>query len=75
MLLNFAHKPAEIARVSGLGDIEYLCYGQMTAMTDEFEYIKEVRACEDNRIMKFFSIQNPVMYLQRLGEYDIVKSL
>lgn len=73
VLLNFAHKPAEIARISGLGDIEYLCYGQMTAMTDDFEYIKDVRACDDNRILKFFSIQNPVLYLQRLGEYEIVK--
>ncbi len=73
ILLNFAHKPAEIARISGLGDIEYFCYGKMTAMTDEFAYIKEVRACENNRIKKFFSIQNPVLYLQRLGEYEIVK--
>ena len=42
-------------------------------MTDDFEYIKDVRASDDNRILKFFSIQNPVLYLQRLGEYAIVK--
>ena len=74
VLINFELRPAEIATVSELGDISYLCYGQMSAMKDEYQYIQEVRASEDNKITNFFSIHNPMMYLQRLGEYEIVKN-
>lgn len=74
VLINFALKPSEVATISELGDINYLCYGEMTAMDDEFTYIKEVRACHENKITNFFSLQSPIMYLQRLGEYEIVKN-
>ena len=71
-LLNFALTNDEIIKFSKVGDITYLCYGEMSMATDEESFIKAVTA-NDSPIKTTYSIKNSIDFSQRLNEYDNLK--
>ena len=71
-LLNFALTNDEIVKFAKVGDITYLCYGEMSMATDEESFIKAVTA-NDSPIKTTYSIKNSIDFSQRLNEYDNLK--
>ena len=71
-LLNFALTKDEIIKFAKVGDITYLCYGEMSMATDEESFIKAVTA-DDSPIKTTYSIKNSIDFSQRLNEYDNLK--
>jgi fatty-acyl-CoA synthase len=70
MLMNPAQSAEEIGRVCAIGDIEYLCYGEMSSVKDEEGFMSELKNFEGCRIKAFYSIRNNINVRLRFNEYE-----
>ena len=71
-LLSFSLPGDEIIKFAKVGDITFLCYGEMPLVTDEESFTKAVTG-DDSPIKTTYSIKNNVDFSQRLNEYDNLK--
>ena len=70
VLMNFNLRPAEIIKVAQVGDVDYLCYGDLPEMKDERKFLADIRANADNHIKNFYSIRSEIDFKTRRAEYD-----
>lgn len=68
-LLNFNYNQAEIASVSAIGDITYLCCGDTAADIDCDALIN----ADDIKITHIYKIGSDISYEKRIAEYDGIK--
>ena len=73
MLINPSQSAQEIGRICGIGDITCLCYGEIPAMDDEVQFLEEVRAASEGKLVRNYSIRSSVRLRTRFGEYDALK--
>ncbi len=73
ILVNFSLMPHEVALLSEIGDIEYLCYGNIVGVTDYDEYISELNDL-GSRVKVTYDIRNSVDFSERFCEYDDIKN-
>lgn len=73
MLMNPAQSAKEIGRVCAIGDVEYLCYGELASMKDERSFLSEIEGCDGCRIKSFYSIRNKINVRPRFEEYELLK--
>ncbi len=71
MLINPSQKPEEIGRTASIGDITFLCYGQIRDLGDADVFRSAVTDVQDNTITGFydFEAQN---YKDRYAEYEMI---
>ena len=73
MLINPSQSAEEIGRVCAIGDVTTLCYGELSAMKDEEEFLTAVSNVEGTKINRCYSIRNAIHMRDRLGGYDAIK--
>ena len=73
MLINPTQSAQEIGRICGIGDITCLCYGEIPAMKDEVQFLEEVRAASEGKVVRNYSMRSSVRIRTRFGEYDALK--
>lgn len=73
-LLNFGYTEAEISKVSLVGDVTLLCYGEMTNMKEKAAFLSAIQN-EDSMIMDFYDIRSSIQFKDRLDEYASIEGL
>ena len=73
VLMNFNMRASEIVKAAQVGDVEYLCYGDLPEMKDEEKFLADIRATADNPIKNFYSIRSAVEFKTRRDEYNSLK--
>lgn len=73
VLMNFNMRASEVVKAAQVGDVEYLCYGDLPEMKDEEKFLADIRAAADNPIKNFYSIRVSVDFKTRRAEYDSLK--
>lgn len=75
-LINPSQKPEEIALTASVGDIRYLCYGEIPEMKDDEEgFIEAIRSSENCPEITFISIRNHRDIRTRLQDYPDISDL
>ena len=74
-LLNFNYNEKEIADVSEVGDITYLCYGEIAAMKDPEAFLSKITGAENSKITGLYDIRSNIRLKDRLDEYAGVQGL
>lgn len=75
-LINPSQKPAEIALTAQVGDIAYLCYGEMPEMKDDEEgFIRQIRESDGCPDMQYISIRNNRDIRVRMSDYHAIANL
>lgn len=69
LLMNSNLRAKEIAAVAQIGDVDYLCYGDLPAMRDEENFLAEIRAAA-SPIKDFYSIRAAIDFRTRRNEYE-----
>ncbi|MCR5748054.1 MAG: AMP-binding protein [Lachnospiraceae bacterium] len=69
MLINPVQSAGEIGRTCDLGDVEFLCYGELSLMADEDAFISEIRENAGGKMKAVYSISASIDYRDRFGEY------
>ena len=59
--------------VSGIGDLTHLCYGDLTAMEDENDFIATVTNAKKSTIRHTYSFASSIAYEDRLEEYPALE--
>lgn len=70
--MNFNLRAKEIASIAQIGDVDYLCYGDLPAMQDEENFLAEIRAVE-SPIKDFYSIRAAIDFRTRRNEYELLR--
>lgn len=73
VLMNFNMRASEIVKAAQVGDVEYLCYGDLPEMKDEEKFLADIRDAADNPIKNFYSIRSAVEFKTRRAEYNSLK--
>ncbi|MBQ7565227.1 MAG: AMP-binding protein [Lachnospiraceae bacterium] len=73
-LFNFGYKADEIVKVAGVGDVDVLCYGEISTMADEEAFLSALQG-EGSSIRSLYNIRENVKFKERLSEYDQVAAL
>ena len=69
VLMNFNLRAKEIASTAQVGDVDFLCYGDLPAMSDEENFLAEIRAAA-SPIKNFYSIRAAIDLRARRNEYE-----
>ena len=72
LLMNFNLRAKEIASIAQIGDVDFLCYGDLPAMQDEEKFLSDIRAAE-SPLKKFYSIRKAIDFRARRSEYEPLK--
>lgn len=73
VLMNFNMRSSEIVKTAIVGDVEYLCYGDLPEMKDEEKFLADIRDAADNPIKHFYSIRAAVDFKMRRTEYNLLE--
>ena len=73
MLINPSQSAEEIGKVCAIGDVTTLCYGEISAMKVEEEFLAAVSGVEGTKINRCYSIRNAVHMRDRLSGYEAIK--
>ena len=74
-LINFNYNESEIINVADIGDITYLCYGEITSMKDEKSFIDVLMNTEGSKIQKCYDIRSSICFKERLNEFADIEGL
>ncbi len=69
VLMNFNLNISEIVTTSKVGDVDFLCYGDLPEMTDEKNFLDKIRSA-DSPIKNFYSIRSAIDFKARRAEYE-----
>lgn len=69
VLMNFNLRASEIVKTASIGDVNFLCYGDLPDMKDEQNFLSAVRDEADCPIEKFYSIRSAINFKARRDEY------
>lgn len=72
VLMNFHLRAKEISATAQIGDVDFICYGDLPEMTDEKIFLDEIRAT-NCPAKNFYSIRSAIDFKTRRGEYDSIK--
>ena len=75
MLINPAQIAREIGVTAAIGNVRFLCYGEIADMEDETAFLDRVRAVPGCEIEDVYSIRNSFDLKARLGEYPALENL
>ncbi|MBO4395335.1 MAG: AMP-binding protein [Eubacterium sp.] len=73
-LLNFGYGPEEIVTVARAGDVDVLCYGEISTMTDEKSFLSAITA-DESPIKATYDIRRTIQFMDRSSEYDAIAAL
>lgn len=76
-LFNFGYTDAEISKVSVVGDVTILCYGEMTNMKNmknKASFLSAIQN-ENSMIMDCYDIGNSIHFKDRMNEYASIEGL
>lgn len=73
-LLNFAYSSEDIIKVAKVGDIEYICYGEVATMTDEESFVSALKV-KESPIKEVYNMSKNINIKERFEEYDDIKFL
>ena len=74
-LLNSSYNTAELKKVSLLGDITLLCYGESPTITDEKAFLDEVISAEGSALTESYPIGNNIDFTARKDEYTALAGM
>lgn len=72
VLINSNLRVAEIAMTAQIGDVNFLCYGDLREVNDEEKFLSDLRATE-SPIEKFYSIRAVIDFRARRAEYEALR--
>ena len=75
VLINPTLSAKEIARLSLIGDITHLCFGQIYLMIDDKAFLEEVKTDPDSKFESFYDIRTSVCFKDRESEYSSIQPL
>ena len=73
MLINPSQSVEEIGKVCAIGDITTLCYGEISTMKDEGEFLLAISDIEGTKINHCYSIRNAIHMRDRMSGYEAMK--
>lgn len=69
VLINFNLHISEIVTTLKIGDVDFLCYGDLPEMTDEQKFLADIRSA-DSPVKNFYSIRAAIDFKTRRAEYE-----
>ena len=70
VLINPGLRPGEVMKVSEIGDVAFLCYGELPGITTFEEYS---RACAESRCIRhMYDISSRIDFTGRFDEYGLI---
>lgn len=69
VLINFNLHISEIVTTLKIGDVDFLCYGDLPEMTDEQKFLADICSA-DSPVKNFYSIRAAIDFKTRRAEYE-----
>ena len=69
VLINFNLHISEIVTTTKIGDVDFLCYGDLPEMKDEQKFLDYIRSA-NSPVKNFYSIRSAIDFKARRAEYE-----
>ena len=73
LLVNFNLKASEVQKISHIGDITHLCYGDIADSGDENAFVSVVTDPANSKITQTYKMSGDINFRDRAGEYDALE--
>lgn len=74
-LINSTYNINELIKVSKVGDIEFLCYGDSATVSSNADFVKQVTNEKESCIKDTYNISSSIKFKERIDEYDSISGL